>query len=104
MLAEAQPAMSEPRTPTPSDREHEEDARVDHHSDGALPGADGDGDEDEEVWEEGYGGRELEDAAVGFGRYHVLLLGELHTVGDELGPPVETAGRTWARAGPAYGP
>ena len=45
-----------------------------------------------EVREQGHGGRELEDPAVGVGRDHVLLLRELHAVGDELGPAVEAAG------------
>ena len=37
-------------------------------------------------------GREAEDPAVGARRGDVLLLDELHPVGDELGPPVEATG------------
>ena len=90
-MAEAQPAISEPSTPDAHDGEHEEDARVDDLADRALARADRDGDEDEEVREEGDGGGELEDTAVGAGRDDVFLLRELHAVGDELGPAVEAA-------------
>lgn len=34
----------------------------------------------------------MEDTAVRFRRDDVFLLGELHAVGDELGPAVEAAG------------
>lgn len=72
------------------DREDEEDARVDDGADRAVAGADRDGEQHEEVREEGHRGGDLEDAAVGLGRDHVLLLRELDAVGDQLGPAVET--------------
>lgn len=71
--------------------EDEEDARVHDLADGSLAGTDGDGEQDQEVREEGHGGGELEDTAVRTRRDDVLLLRELHAVGDELGPAVETA-------------
>ena len=91
LLAEAQPAMSEPRTPDAHHGEHEEDARVDDLADRALARADRDGEEDEEVREEGDGGGELEDTAVRARGDDVFLLRELHAVRDELGPAVEAA-------------
>ncbi len=72
--------------------EHEEDTRVQDLTDGALAGADGDREEDEEVRQEGDGGGELEDTAVRAGGDDVLLLRELHAVRDELGPAVEATG------------
>ena len=60
-------------------------------ADGALAWADGDGEQDEEVRQEGDGRCELEDPAVRARRDDVFLLRELHPVRDELGPAVETA-------------
>lgn len=73
------------------DGEDEEDARVDDLADRALIRADRDDEEDQEVREEGHRGGELEDAPVRARGDDVLLLRELHTVRDELGPAVEAA-------------
>lgn len=64
---------------------------VDDLADRSLAGADRDGEDHEEVREQGHGGRQLEDAAVRVGRYDVFLLCELDPVRDELGPAVESA-------------
>ena len=51
-----------------------------------------DRDQHDEVRDQADRGGELEHRAVGGRRDDVLLLGELHAVGDQLGPAVEAAG------------
>ena len=58
----------------------------------------------DDVRDQGDGRGEREHHRVGGPRDHVLLLDELHAVGDQLGPPVEHARLPSARAGPACGP
>ena len=104
LLADAQPAISEPSTPTPITASTKKMPASSDLADRALARADRDGEQHQEVRQQGDGRGELEDAAVGVGRDDVLLLRELHAVGDELGPAVEAAGVHRAERGPACGP
>ena len=90
MFALAHPAMRVPRAPTRGRGEDEDDRP--RHVDRGDPGVDRDDGERQQVRHEGDPGREAEDPAVGGPRGDVLLLDELHPVGDELGPAVEAAG------------
>ena len=76
--------------PTAETARTNSDAGVDVRGDHA--GRQRDDRERDEVGHQRHGGRELEDPPVRGGRGDVLLLDELHPVGDELGPAVEAAG------------
>ncbi len=76
--------------PDGGDGEDEQDAGV--HVGGDHVRRQRDHRERDQVGHQRHGRRQLEDRPVGRGGGDVLLLDELHPVGDELGPPVEATG------------
>ena len=84
------PAINVPTHADAHHRQHEEQAEVEVLADQAR--AERDRDQRDQVRDERDPGRQPEDRPVRGGRDDVLLLHELHAVGDELQPAVEAAG------------
>ena len=91
LFALAQPAMIAPMHADAHHREREEQPDV-QRAPTWPPRPDRDHREHDEVRDQRHAGREHEDPPVGRPRDDVLLLGELHAVGDELRPAVEATG------------
>ena len=91
LFAEDHPAIRTASTPTPT-RATTTNRPMSRFAPTRSPGPSGMNEDHQEVGQERHGGRELEDRLVGGVGDEVLLLGELHAVGDELRPAVEAPG------------